>query len=193
MPTVTDQLKPHPLCSRLRRLVSRFRRDRSGSAAIEFAIVAPMFFFLMFVIAETAMVFIAEQVMDNAVADSARLIRTGQAQKASMSEADFRSNVCGKMRVFINCNSSNFYLEVKSYANFSDMQVTKPIKSDQTFRDQPAFDFGDQGEIVVVRAYYQWPINPIFGGLKIKNNMTNGKQMIGSFAAFRNEPFGPTT
>ena len=58
-----------------------WRRDERGSAAIEFAIIAPIFFFLMFVIAETALVFIAEQVMDNAVFETARLIRTGQAQQ----------------------------------------------------------------------------------------------------------------
>ena len=34
----------------------------------------------MFVIAETALVFIAEQVLDNAVFETARLIRTGQVQ-----------------------------------------------------------------------------------------------------------------
>ncbi len=56
------------------------RRDERGSAAIEFAIIAPVFFFLMFVIAETALIFIAEQVMDNAVFETARLIRTGQVQ-----------------------------------------------------------------------------------------------------------------
>ena len=61
-------------------LPAAVRRDERGSAAIEFAIIAPIFFFLMFVIAETALVFIAEQVMDNAVFETARLIRTGQVQ-----------------------------------------------------------------------------------------------------------------
>ena len=40
----------------------------------------------MFVIAETALVFVAEQVMDNAVFETARLIRTGQVQAAGMSD-----------------------------------------------------------------------------------------------------------
>jgi hypothetical protein len=41
---------------------------------------------------------------------------------------------------------------------------------------------------VVVRAYYQWPTNTIFGALSLKN-LSNGRRLIGSFAAFRNEPF----
>ena len=75
----------HPLVQprRLRasRRSRRWRRDERGSAAVEFAVIAPIFFFLMFVIAETALVFIAEQVMDNAVFETARLIRTGQVQE----------------------------------------------------------------------------------------------------------------
>ena len=46
----------------------------------------------------------------------------------------------------------------------------------------------EANDIVVVRAYYQWPTNPIFGALSLKN-MNNGKRLIGSFAAFCNEPY----
>ena len=58
-------------------------------------------------------------------------------------------------------------------------------------QDAGAFAFGDANDIVVVRAYYQWPTNTIFGGLSLKN-LSNGKRLIGSFAAFRNEPFAAT-
>src|SRR5262245_2813343 len=102
-------------CARRWQAVRRVYRDQHGSVAVEFAIIAPIFFFLMFVIAETALIFIAEQVMDNAVFESARLIRTGQVQTANMSQTDFRNNVCNRMSVFINCNSSNFYMDVKKY------------------------------------------------------------------------------
>src|SRR5262245_33153940 len=93
----------------LRLLPKRWRRDERGSAAVEFAIIAPVFFFLMFVIAETALVFIAEQVLDNAVFETARLIRTGQVQQAGMSKADFKAQVCARASIFIDCNSTNFY------------------------------------------------------------------------------------
>lgn len=173
---------------RIRGALSRLRHDSRGSAAIEFAIIAPIFFFLMFVIAETALIFIAEQVMDNAVFETARLIRTGQAQTASMSQSDFKTAMCGKMAVFINCNSSSFYLDVKKYANFSDMQTSNPLNPDQTFTSEGTYNFGGPSDIVVVRAYYQWPTNRIFGSLSLQN-MSNGNRLIGSFAAFRNEPY----
>ncbi|MBA3516642.1 MAG: pilus assembly protein [Rhizobiales bacterium] len=180
---------------RFRRLFNAFHDDRRGATAVEFAIVAPVFFFLIFLIAETAMIFIAEQVLDNAVFESARLVRTGQAQKSRMGQADFRADLCSRMSVFIDCEEGNpdFYLDVKSYESFADMNLGTPLDDEEKFESEGAYDFGDEREIVVVRAYYQWPVNKIFGGLRIKKNLDNGKQMIGSFAAFRNEPFGPTT
>ena len=174
---------------RLRR--RRLGRDERGSTAVEFAVIAPIFFFLMFVIAETALVFIAEQVMDNAVFETARLIRAGQVQDPVWSETQFRTEVCNRVAVFMNCAGANFYLEVKSYDDFADMDIEPPVDDEDNFEDPDAFDFGDQSSIVVVRAYYQWPTNTIFGVMSLKN-LSNGKRLIGSFAAFRNEPFATT-
>ena len=168
------------------------RRNEEGSAAIEFAIIAPIFFFLMFVIAETALVFIAEQVMSNAVFETARLIRTGQVQASNMTKAQFTTAVCSRMSVFVDCTSTNFYLDVKSYATFSAMSMTRPLDASENFIDAGSFNFGTPNDIVVVRAYYQWPTNKIFGSLSLKN-LANGKRLIGSWAAFCNEPYQATS
>ncbi|MGH6926589.1 MAG: TadE/TadG family type IV pilus assembly protein [Propylenella sp.] len=169
-----------------------FRRGagEDGSVAVEFAIIAPVFFFLMFVIAETALVFVAEQVMDNAVFETARLIRTGQAQNAEMSSDDFKNEVCARVEIFIDCSGADFYLEVKSFPTFDSMDLSAPTDENDEF-EAPTFDMGAESEIVVVRAYYQWPTNTIFGSLSLKN-LSNGKRLIGSFAAFRNEPYTAT-
>jgi Flp pilus assembly protein TadG len=182
-------VKTRTLTFRLR-LPRRWRRSEDGAAAIEFAIVAPVFFFLMFVIAETALVFIAEQVMDNAVFEAARLVRTGQVQLAGWTDDEFRDEVCDRMSVFVDCEG-DFFLEVKSYDNFAEMNdnLDDPVDEEDAFDDETSFDFGTPNDIVIVRAYYQWPINPIMG-MQWKNAMSNGKRLIGSFAAFCNEPYG---
>ena len=162
--------------------------------------IAPAFFFLMFVIAETALVFIAEQVMDNALSEAARLVRTGQAQTGTwpkpdgneashpMTEAEFKELVCAGMSVFIDCSGDDFYLEVKSYPSFAEIDTAPPINEQEQFQAAGSFEFGGADAIVVMRAYYQWPTNNIFGALSLKN-LSNGKRLIGSFAAFRNEPY----
>jgi Flp pilus assembly protein TadG len=168
----------------------RLRCDESGSAIVEFSFIAPIFFFLIFVIAETALVFIAERVMDNAVLETARLIRTGQVQSASMSEEDFEEELCSRMSVFVDCSGSDFFLDVQSYDNFASMDLAAPIDADNHFVAPGTFEFGGESDIVVVRAYYQWPTNRIFGRMSLQN-LGNGKRLIGSFAAFRNEPYDP--
>ena len=63
-------------------ILRRFRRNRRGSAAVEFALVAPIFFAVLFAIIELALVFFASQILETVTQDSARLIMTGQAQSA---------------------------------------------------------------------------------------------------------------
>ena len=63
-----------------RNILRRFRRSRAGSAAVEFALVAPVFFALLFAIIEVAIMFFASQVLETITQDSARALMTGQAQ-----------------------------------------------------------------------------------------------------------------
>ena len=110
------------------------QRERLGGGRVRSS--APIFFFLMFVIAETALVFIAEQVMDNAVFETARLVRTGQAQTANMTKERVQDE---RLRPHVGIHqlrrpNPNFYLDVKSYASFGDMDLGKPIDDDDTFK-----------------------------------------------------------
>ena len=61
----------------LRRLfrptIANFRSSENGVAGVEFALISPAFFFLIFVILETALVFVAEEVLDDSVTTAARM------------------------------------------------------------------------------------------------------------------------
>ena len=92
----------------------RFRRSRRGSAAVEFAFVAPLFFVLLFAIIETALVFFAAQVLETGTHDSARLLLTHQAQDNGMTQAQFKQDLCNRVNVLLSCDG--VYVDVKSYA-----------------------------------------------------------------------------
>src|SRR3954449_7778365 len=77
----------------LGKALRRFRRNRRGSSAVEFALVAPVFFALLFAIIETAIVFFASQVLETITQDSARFVQTGQAQAAKYLKEDFKKEV----------------------------------------------------------------------------------------------------
>src|SRR5580698_11501526 len=91
-------------------ILRRFRRNRGGSAAVEFALVAPVFFALLFAIIETAIMFFASQVLETITQDSARMILTGQAQIASYTQAQFQTYVCSQIPALFTCG--NVYVDV---------------------------------------------------------------------------------
>ena len=110
----------------------RFRRNRRGSAAVEFALVAPVFFALLFAIIETAIIFFAGQVLETVTQDSARMIMTGQAQTGGFSQAQFKTFVCGKISVLFDC-ANGIYVDVQSYPGFSSVSISDPIDAGKNF------------------------------------------------------------
>lgn len=173
---------------RLRRLgPRRILRDRGGSAAVEFGLIAIPFFALIGAIIETALVFLAGQILETAVSDAARLIRTGQVQSAGTSAAAFKTAICDRLYILFEC--SGISVDVRAVTTFSGVSTTPPIDANGKF-DNSNFTYspGKASEIVVVKAYYEFPL--VLSGLGMDlSDLANGKRLIGAVSAFRNEPF----
>jgi Flp pilus assembly protein TadG len=169
------------------RTVRRFARGEDGIAAVEFGIVAAPFLALMFAIMETAIVFFASQTLETAVADSARLIMTGQAQSSSFTEAQFKSAVCAKILGLFDC-ANGIKIDVQTYSSFSSISTAKPIDSNGNLLTNFGYAPGAPGDIVVVRLMYEWPIYVSLLGFSL-NDMAGNKRLIIATAAFRNEPY----
>lgn len=169
---------------KLRRLIAR----EEGTAAIEFAIVAAPFLALVFAIMETALVFFAGQALDNAVAQSARLIMTGQAQNGSFSAAQFQQQVCSYVTGLFNC-STGVMVNVQKFSSFSSVSMLNPLNSNGTFnKNSLSYNPGGPGDIVVVQLFYEWPVYVSLLGFNL-SNMAGGNHLLVSTAAFRNEPY----
>ena len=168
-------------------LLCRFRRNRGGSAAVEFALVAPMFFALLFAIIETAFMFYASQVLETVTQDSARAIMTGQAQNAAYTQAQFKTLVCSKVAALFDC-VNGISIDVQSYSQFSNVNVANPIDASKNFTNPNNYSPGNAGDIVVVRVFYQWPILVTKFGYDI-SNLAGSKRLLTATAAFQNEPF----
>jgi Flp pilus assembly protein TadG len=69
----------------LRTCARKLARDKEGVTAIEFALVALPFFTVVFAILELGLAFIVNRMVDNAVIEASRMIRTGQASGAKVS------------------------------------------------------------------------------------------------------------
>ncbi|EKS34122.1 MAG: Flp pilus assembly protein TadG [Afipia broomeae] len=175
----------------INKALRRFRRDRRASAAVEFAFVAPIFFVLLFAVIETALVFFAAQILETGTQDSARLMLTHQAQDAGMTQAQFKQDLCNRVSIMFTC--TDVYVDVKSYAEGTTVNITDPIDGSGNFVNNFTYQTAPAGSAatVVVRAFYQWPMFVTGLGYNIANigrNTSNSKRLLAATAAFRVEP-----
>ena len=174
--------------TKLSRITRRFARHEEGATAIEFGIVAAPFLALMFAILETALVFFASQTLETAVADSARLIMTGQAQQGGYSQTRFKEEVCNRIKGLFDCQAG-MHIDVKTYDTFGSINNDKPIGPDKKLKS-PDFGYqpGGPGQIVVVRIMYEWPVFASVLNFDLAD-LAGSKRLLVATAAFRNEPY----
>ncbi len=186
-----------------------FRRDANkGSAALEFAMVAPVFFLLLMGTIEAGIIFFAQSALQNAVNDTARLVRTGQSACFSldasnncvgMTAAQFRTQVCNEVSVLLqNCftdphGNSDLQFDVTAYpAGFTGLTNSSPLDAGKNLPNLTVFNTGNACDVVLVRAFYRWPVfTPLLNFFLA--NMAGNKHLLSTAAAFRNEPYTTTT
>ncbi len=175
----------------LMRFARKLVRRDDGTTAIEFGIVVIPFFALLFAIIEIALVFYAGQVLETAVGDASRLIMTGQAQTGGFSQTQFKTEVCNRLHALFDCQSG-IKIDVQKYASFGAGNLSKPLDN-QGNLDTSSFGYnpGTVCDIVIVRVVYEWPTFVRHFGLDLAD-LPNGKRLLMSTAAFRNEPYGTT-
>jgi Flp pilus assembly protein TadG len=181
-------------------ILRRFRRSRRASAAVEFALVAPIFFGLLFAIIETAVVFFASQVLETITQDSARVIGTGQSQSGLVTgcattgctQGQFQAYVCTQVPALFNStNCSGLYVDVESCpsaSGFSCVAFNSQIASNGTFINNMQFNPGGPGYIVVVKLFYIWPLYVTGLGYNIAN-LSGSQRLLTATAVFKNEPY----
>ena len=186
------------LAARFNRLCRRLKADAvKGSAAIEFALIAPVFFILLMGTIETGVIFFAQSTLQNAVNDTARMVRTGQTNCfttsggncVAMTQAQFRTQICGEASAILqDCNGASLQFDVQAYSSgFSSASNSSPLVAGNL----PAltvFNVGNACDVVLVRAFYKWPVfTPILGFFL--QNVAGGYHLLSTAAAFRNEPY----
>ena len=172
-----------------RRLAKRMRtHGKNGSAAIEFAMVAPVLFLFLFGIIETGIIFFAASMLQNATSDAARQIRTGQLS-GTITAAQIRTAVCAEVDGLINDCTTGLQVDMRSYSNFGAASYPSVTKADGSvdttkLQVQSAADCS----IVLLRTFYGWSImTPLMTPLL--QSGSSGKALLTSSAAFRTEPY----
>ena len=171
-------------------LLSRFKQAKGGATVVEFALVALPFFMLLYAIFDVALIFFAQSTLENGIMAAARQIRTGQAQSDGMNAAQFRTLVCNEISMLLSCDAA-LGLDVRKYGGFGAVQFNPALDDNGNLSGSMSFDPGGAGDVVVIRAFYTWPmLTPTVGTNFV--NMAGGHRLLEASTAFRNEPYnGP--
>lgn len=172
----------------LTRFPRRLARARDGATAVEFAMVAAPFFFMLFALFEVGHLFVLSSTLENATMDAGRRIRTGQLQSEGGGVAAFRTNLCSRMSIFQAQCEANLEIDVRVMPQFS-AAPPDPMADGETFNEGVlTFVPGGREDIVLVRAWWRQPLfTPLMSqGL---SRLGDGKAVLTAAAAFRNEPF----
>jgi Flp pilus assembly protein TadG len=169
--------------------VARMRRSTRGSAALEFGIIAPVFFILLMGIIENGVIFFAGSTLQYATDEAARWVRTGQASTAGTTQAQFRTLICNNISPLLACDS-NLQVDLQSSSTgFTGAGYASPTDAGGNLNSTLSnYSLGTYCQVELLRVFYTWKV--ITPGLSIfLTNISGGYHLISATAAFRNEPF----
>ena len=164
-----------------------FGRNSSGTVALEFAMVATPLLLMLLGIIAVGLMFAANMILENAIAQGARLIRTGEAQSQDFDAGKFKSEVCKYLIGPLSCDGLK--LDVRTFSTFGSSELTDPLDNSGNLKSEFNYQPGVGGEVVLVRGFYEWDLLAVLPKAIRLSNMHHGNRLLVATAAFRNEPF----
>mgnify|MGYP002622111124 FL=1 len=172
-----------------RHLLGRFVRNRKGSTAIEFSLLAIPFSMLIFAILESCISFAAQQVMANAADDVARQFRTGQIKAANLTENQVRDLICARLEIIVSSGCPGLEVDLRSFDTFAAAAQVR-VKFDGGDIDTSEFGIapGPSMSKNMLRVFYRWPVITDFMR-KSMANLDGGNTLHFASVTWQNEPF----
>jgi len=167
------------------RVFRKYRSDENGAVALEFALVAFPFFFILMAIIEASLFFFAGQMLESAIDRVGRQVRTGQLDETS-TQAQLKTAVCTEASVLFDC--SILLVDVKTAATFTDLG--DPPEPTEGALDPSEFGFNSpgSGRIMRITATYEWPVFTNYVAAHLAN-LNSGNALLTAMSVFRTEAY----
>ena len=181
----------HNLVTRTLGKSSDLAKDKSGSVAVEFSIVAIPFLSIVFASLEIGWFYFVNAAIDAVTLEASREIRTGFPQESGLDSEGFYDEVCPKLSLFGECRDI-LTVEVTTFDDFATLaaDTSPPTCADEDPETLANIDYepGADNEIVRLR------ICLIYKTLNLKlgadlSKTGDGRRKVTSSYIFRNEPF----
>jgi len=173
-------------------IVRRAAKDESGTTAIEFAIIAPVFLASIFSAIELGLLLTKSALLENAASTISRSIYTGAVSKGELTKDDLADTVCDSILLLDSSCRENISIELTPIASFQAIPATDAQCIDSDNSINPVVDFvpGAANSIVYMRICLTTNIyTPGIGLGRTLSNTETGKFQLVTALAFANEPF----
>ena len=164
-------------------------RDTHGATLVEFAFIVGPLIGLLVAILQTSLTYFAQQNINTTAEKATRLLMTGSAQQAGMTQPQFKAAVCTRLPAFMKC--ANVIVDVQTASSFSAANTGNPtitFDGAGNVSNTWAFDPGDPGEITIARVMYVWDVSKGPLGFDL-STMSSGKRLLVSTSVFKTEPY----
>src|SRR5258706_7232393 len=99
-----------------------------------------------------------------------------------MTSAQFRTLVCNEISMLLKCDA-HLAIDVRQFNSFSNVNLPAALDANGNLTGNFQFNMGGAGDIIVVRAFYAWPVlTPDFGQTLV--NMSGNSRLLTSAFAF---------
>lgn len=167
-------------------VIKKWLKGDDAATAVEFALVAFPFTFLLIGIIELSVMFAAMSTLDSATNDASRLIRTGQAQMDDDPQQLFEDLLCERASVFLDCNDIQY--EVVTMNGFSDFASYPASYDENGDLISSGFDAGSVDDVVLIRAVYRYPLLTPLLSTAFSDGPNNTKLMV-TTVVLETEPY----
>ncbi len=193
--------KRAPKRGNLLQKMAGWRKDQSGTTAIEFGMVGLPFLMFAMSVTGLGLYWLATSQLNHAVSSASRQIRTGAAQRANKTVAEFKQIVCDQLTNFIDCNDK-LQVHVQSFDQWANVQPIDCIQADGTGlrptggagTNSLTQSSGEASEVVMVTLCYRWELAEsmpwlLLAAKKNGSPTLDGAALIQATSIFRTEPY----
>lgn len=159
-------------------------RCQRATAAIEFALVGPLFILLILGIAELGLYYGKRAAIDHAVQSGARVVRVGYVEGVRTDRAAFEDALCGSL-ILVDCGDISYSVDAQATLSSADFEPRLNNAGDLT---GALFELGDPSDIVIVTAATKHGFITPFGGAFLGDSGGTSLDMI-AHIVIKNEPF----
>lgn len=170
---------------RFRAWLRRFVRERRGTTAIEFAIVAPITLGLALATLQAGVIYLVQAYFESGAQIDARQVLTKPG--VSLDAAQLKTKVCSQLTAVFDCAQVIVELEPIPASTTSLGSLLPTFTTAGVLNGTPAVSVGASGTDMLLVVMYPWPV---FGGPLGLNFATfsNNTMLLTSTQVFRMEP-----